>query len=187
MQLAQLNLTHCARCGRLLRRCTLKTPCQNCLKSTPLLFTVSIGNFTALGLNPHGRIPHRSAPNFERNHWPMATSCTAKLLCVEAEVLLIFVDLVCCRTNRHDVYRLRHVGLGSRTRSLCKQWDVRMASRSGLSSRSTEAAMDRVLVLFSGLLLRLPRHRRHRCRLTFSVRWATGQLVWSGARACVYL
>ena len=47
-----------------------------------------------------------------------------------AEVLLILVDLVYCRANHHNVYRLRHVGLGSRTRSLCKQWDVRMAAGS---------------------------------------------------------
>jgi hypothetical protein len=94
-----------------------------------------------------------------------------------AEVLLILVDLVYCRANHHNVYRLRHVGLGSRTRSLCKQWDVRMAAGSRLSSRSMEAAMDRALVLFSEPLLHLPRHRRHRYRLAFSVRRATGQLV----------
>ena len=182
-----MDLNHCARCDRLLRRCTLKTPCQNCLKSKPRLFTVSIGNVTGLGLNPHWCTPHSSVPNFKRRQLAMATSCTARLLCVEVEVPLISADLVCCRAYRHNVYRLHHVGLGNRTRSMCKQWDVRMAAGSRLSFRPMEPAMDRALVLFLGVLLRFPRHQRYRCRLVFSVHRATRQLVWSDVRGCVCL
>ena len=57
----------------------------------------------------------------------------------------------------HKVSRPRYVGLGGRTRSLCKQWTVRIAAGFGLSPGHREAAMDRALVLGCRLLLHLPR------------------------------